>query len=84
MKHLRVEYNGIVLFDSGVEEVTWSDGPNGFQVSGKFGKPAQQGGGLNLVEMLTSASKKQTEEKRKRLVVDPDSVTNPDPIDAES
>lgn len=77
MKHLRVEYNGIVLFDAGVDEVNWTDGPNGIQVSGKYGKQAQpqQGSGLagSLAEILTSASKKQTQEKRAQLAASTES-----------
>jgi hypothetical protein len=76
MKHLRVEYNGIVLFDGGVDEVNWSDGPNGISVNGKFGKSASVGGGVagGLMDLLTAASKKQTEakieEKKASLLVD--------------
>jgi len=76
MKHLRVEYNGIVLFDGGVDEVNWSDGPNGISVNGKFGKSASAGGGVagGLMDLLTAASKKQTEakieEKKASLLVD--------------
>lgn len=62
MKHLRVEYNGIVLFDGNVDEVNWSDGPGGVTVSGKVkAKAAQNGGGGGLLDLLTSASKRQTE-----------------------
>ena len=76
MKHLRVEYNGIVLFDGGVDEVDWRDGPGGISVTGKFGKPAGAGGGVagGLMDLLTAASKKQTEakieEKKASLSVD--------------
>jgi hypothetical protein len=75
MKHLRVEYNGIVLFDGGVDEVNWSDGPGGISVTGKFGKAAGGGGVAGgLMDLLTAASKKQTEakieEKRASLLVD--------------
>lgn len=63
MKHLKVKYttdsgNSIVLFDGEVNEVVWSDGPNGIRVEGKT---AASGGGLNLLEMLTGASKAKTE-----------------------
>jgi hypothetical protein len=56
MKHLKVEYNGIVLFDGDVEEVTWNENGNGVSVSGKI-KTSNSGG---LLDLLTAASKKQT------------------------
>ena len=64
MKHLRIEYttdsgNSITLFDDDVVEVTWSDSTGTVRVEGKT--QAAQGGGLNLLEMLTGGSKNKTE-----------------------
>lgn len=64
MKHLRIEYttdsgNSITLFDDDVVEVTWSDSTGTVRVEGKT--QAAQGGGLNLLEMLTGGSKTKTE-----------------------
>jgi hypothetical protein len=74
MKHLKVEYttdsgNGIVLWDAEVNEVVWTDGPNGIRVDGKTGTG---GGGMGgLLDLLTGASKARTEavvgEKRASL-----------------
>lgn len=59
MKQLRVEYNGIVLFDGQVDEVSWSDSENGVTVSGKIRR--QGGGGGGLLEMLTGSRRQQTD-----------------------
>lgn len=74
MKHLKVEYttdggNSIVLYDAEVNEVVWTDGPNGIRVEGKTGTG---GGGMGgLLDLLTGASKARTEavveEKRASL-----------------
>lgn len=74
MKHLKVEYKteagqSIVLFDGEVNEVVWSDGPNGIKVEGKTGTA---GGGMgSLLDLLTGGSKARTEaiveEKRASL-----------------
>lgn len=64
MKHLKVEYKteagqSIVLFDGEVNEVVWSDGPNGIKVEGKTGTA---GGGMgSLLDLLTGGSKARTE-----------------------
>ena len=65
MKHLKVEYNGVVLFDGEVDEVVWSDGASGVNVSGKFKRPERQGGGGNAAsffEKIAAASKAKTAE----------------------
>lgn len=76
MKHLKIEYtteggNTIVLFDSEVAEVTWSDSASGVRVEGKT-QAATGGGGMGgLLDLLTGASKARTEavieEKRASL-----------------
>jgi len=66
MKHLKVEYNGVVLFDGEVDEVQWVDGPGAMAISGKFPvERAASGGGIatGLLDMLSAASKKATEAK---------------------
>lgn len=59
MKHLKVEYNNIVLFDGEVDEVNWSDSPNGVTVTGKV--RGSGGGGGGLLDILTAASRRSTE-----------------------
>lgn len=62
MKHLKVEYNNIVLFDGEVEEVNWSDGPTGVTVTGKVRVAAgAAGNGGGFLDFLTAASRRQTE-----------------------
>lgn len=59
MKHLKIEYNNIVLFDGDVDEVNWSDGPNGVTVTGKIKGSGGAGGGF--LDLLTAASRRQNE-----------------------
>lgn len=69
MKHIKVEYSAapggspVVLFDGDVDEVQWSDGPNGFSVSGKVRKQGGGGGGAaQLFERIAASRKQQTAE----------------------
>ena len=59
-KHLKVEYNSIVLFDGEVDEVVWSDGAGGVNVTGKLKR--QGGGGMpSFLEKLAATSRQKTE-----------------------
>jgi hypothetical protein len=92
VKHLKIEYKteagqSIVLFDGEVNEVVWSDGPNGIKVEGKTGTG---GGGMgSLIDLLTGNSKARTEaiveEKKAGLIKasepSPDGVIETDPIE---
>jgi hypothetical protein len=60
MKHLRVEYNGIVLFDGQVDEVSWNDSEGGVTVSGKMRRAGGSGGG-GLLDLLAGARRQQTQ-----------------------
>lgn len=69
MKRLKIEYNGLVLWDADVEELQWNDGPQGVSVAGKAKKQAAGGATVGgLLQQLVGASKQQTqaavEEKR--------------------
>lgn len=68
MKNLKIEYNGMVLFDGDVEEFQWNDGPNAVSVAGKLKKQAATNQVGGFLEKLVGASKAQThaavEEKR--------------------
>lgn len=66
MRVLKIEYNGMTLFDGEVSELQWSDGAGGVTVHGKVG--GQKPSGAGILEMITNASKQKTEEKRKELV----------------
>lgn len=64
MKHLRVEYGNIILFDGEVAEVSWQDSEDGVSVTGKLKKSSN----ANLFDLLTGAAKNKHEddvEKRK-------------------
>ena len=73
-KHLRIEVNGMEWVNGDFSEVTFTDGPGGVKVEAKAARqPARNGngGGANLLEMLTGASRARTqavvEEKRASL-----------------
>lgn len=59
MKHLRIECDNVVLFDSDVVEISWSDTGDQVTVTGKTQRSA---GTSKLVQMLSEAVKKQTEQ----------------------
>jgi len=62
MKHLRIEYNNIVLFDGNVSEISWQDTDGAVSVTGKTGTQASGGIG-NFFDLLSAAAKKQTEDE---------------------
>lgn len=73
MRNLKIEYNGIVLFDGEVSELQWSDSDAGVTVHGKAKRAAAQKlSGAGILDMITNASKQKTasmiEEKREALV----------------
>lgn len=59
-KHLRVEYNDVILFDGDVDEVVWSDGAAGVSVTGKIKRQAGGAGAGSFFEKLAAASKAKT------------------------
>lgn len=59
MKHLRIEYGNIILFDADVAEISWQDSEDGVTVTGKTKK--QNGG--NLFDLLTAAAKNKTDDE---------------------
>ena len=82
MKQLRVEYNGIVLFDGQVDEVSWSDSDSGVTVTGKMRRAGGGGGGAaGLLELLTSGRQRQTEsvvaDKRAELAAEKAEMSAP-------
>lgn len=89
MKHLKIEYttesgNTIQLFDGEVAEVVWSDSRDGVRVEGK----TQSGSGMNLLDLLTGASKSRTEEvveqKRSELAAEKESLIVPSEVVTET
>ena len=76
MKNLKIEYNGLPLFEGEVEELQWLDGAQGVSINAKFpkaaGAPGQGVGGL--LEKLVGSSKQQTQnlftEKRSEYVAE--------------
>ena len=65
-KRLYVRYGDLELHDGEVDEFTFSESAGAISVTGKV-KPARTAGGGNLFEMLTSASRRQTDTKRAEL-----------------
>lgn len=54
MKRLRIEYDGAMLFDADVDELTWTDSAGGVSVVGKFRSVKPQ---ANVAELLGALSK---------------------------
>lgn len=76
MKHLKVTYGDVVLWDAPVGSLEWHDSDNGIKVEGRVKGAAKGGAGGGLLDMLTSMSKAKTEAKREELaeVVEPELV----------
>ena len=55
-KNLKIEYEGIVLFDGEVDEVSWNDGPNGITVTGRNRKAGTTSS--SLIDLLSAASRR--------------------------
>ena len=55
-KHLKVEYEGTVLFDGEVDEVVWRDDANGVTVTGRMRR--EGGSGSALIDLLSSAARR--------------------------
>lgn len=60
MKHLRITYGDLTLFDGDVEEINWTENANGVAVTGKTGRPAASGGGL--LELLAAGANRRKAE----------------------
>ena len=72
MKHLTITYTTEqgeqTLFDSDIQELVWSDTPNGVKVEGRVKASAKPGGaGGGLLDMLTNMSKASTANKANQL-----------------
>jgi hypothetical protein len=62
-KHLKIQYNETILFDGDVDEVVWNDGVNGVTVTGRIRKAGS--GGSALIDLLSSAARRQRTESGK-------------------
>ena len=61
MKHLKIEVNGQEWVNGEFVEITFTDGPNGIKIEGRTAQQ-QPAGTSKLVQMLSEAVKKQTEQ----------------------
>lgn len=59
MKRLKIDYDGVTLFDCDVAELTWTDSANGVRVEGKT-RSGGGGAGAGIINMLTAVSKAKT------------------------
>lgn len=67
MKRLLIAYGDQTLYDGDVDAFTWHEEDGQVSVTGKT-KPARTAaGGSGLLDMLTAASRRQTEAKRAEL-----------------
>lgn len=78
VKHLTVIYNGgsgpLQLFDGAVEGLTFTDTANGIKIEGHLKKAASGGQGGTFFDLITKASKANTQkladEKRAEIASD--------------
>lgn len=57
MKRLRIEYGNIVLFDSDIAEISWTDSEDGVSVTGKMKKST----GGNLFDLLAGVAQNKSD-----------------------
>ena len=71
LKHLTITYTTEqgeqTLFDSDIQELVWSDTPNGVKVEGRVKAVAKSGAGGGLLDMITNMSKASTANKANQL-----------------
>lgn len=65
MPNLFIRYGDLVLHDDNVDELAFTDAPGSVSVTGKLSKPAA--GGSGLFDIITAASRRQTDTKRAEL-----------------
>lgn len=87
MKRLTISYNGAVLFDGEVEELSWQDAAHQVSVAGKLKAPAgarqsapASGGAVGgIMDLLAGVSKARTaeavKERKQELAAEKDSTT---------
>lgn len=68
MKRLYIRYGELELCDVDVDEFTWHEANGSVAVSGKT-KPARASGS-GIFDMITAASRRQTDTKRAELAAD--------------
>jgi hypothetical protein len=61
MRHLTITVGDLTLFDGDVEEITFTDSDAGVSIQGKMRRATTSGGGA-LMQLLSAASKKPTQE----------------------
>ena len=62
MKHLTITVGDLTLFDGDVDEIVFTDSDAGVSVQGKMRRANTSGGGAALMQLLSAASKKPTQE----------------------
>lgn len=63
MKHLTITVgNDLILFDGDVDEIVFTDSDAGVSIQGKMRRATTSNGGAALMQLLSSATKKQTQE----------------------
>jgi len=61
MPNLKIEYNGLVLHDGDVDELSWTDVPGAVTVVGKLAKPVT---GQGIGGLLGALARKETAGRR--------------------
>ena len=62
MKHLTITVGDLTLFDGDVDEIVFTDSDAGVSIQGKMRRATTPGGGAALMQLLSSATKKSTQE----------------------
>ena len=62
MKTLTITVGDLTLFSGDVDEIVFSDSDAGVSIQGKMRRPTTSNGGAALMQLLSSATKKSTQE----------------------
>jgi hypothetical protein len=62
VKHLTITVGDLTLFDGDVDEITFTDSDAGVSIQGKMRRTTTSGSGTALMQLLSAASKKPTQE----------------------
>lgn len=63
MKHLTITVGTLTLFSGDVDEIVFTDSDAGVSIQGKIRRATTSGGGAALMQLLSNATKKSTQEE---------------------
>ena len=62
MKHLTITVGDLTLFSGDVDEIVFTDSDAGVSIQGKMRRTTTSNGGAALMQLLSNATKKSTQE----------------------